>query len=333
MARPNKNNAVFFTHDADMRNDVKVRALRRQFPHLGYEIWCYILETLTDSESFEIDFTDIGLELLAADYEVTPQQLTEIVDYCCRINLLQRSEDGSRLYSEAHQRRFAPLIDRRFKLSEAGKRGMEKRWKGNKVVITNDNEVITSDNIVEKSKEDKSRGDKSKVKENKEKKNKEKDKFPYDVVVRLWNETCKTLPQVKTLNDSRRQKIKNRLNEIAPNDPMGWKDKIQDLFNRVAASDFLTGSNGWHATFDWIFENDKNWVKVMEGNYDNENRMTRKAGQQFTTINGSDLGIGERVENGRRTYGTGIATIPFSAPPRPSDKHSWDTKNQTWILL
>ena len=40
---------------------------------------------------------------------------------------------------------------------------------------------------------------------------------------------------------------------------------------KMQASHFLRGDNkrGWKASFDWLFENDKNWVKVYEGNYDN----------------------------------------------------------------
>ena len=43
MARPKKNNAEYFTHDADMRNDVKIKALRRNFPTQGmpYGITCW----------------------------------------------------------------------------------------------------------------------------------------------------------------------------------------------------------------------------------------------------------------------------------------------------
>jgi len=44
------------------------------------------------------------------------------------------------------------------------------------------------------------------------------------------------------------------------------------LFEKAQASKFLRGDNrtGWRASFDWIFENPENWVKVLEGNYDNE---------------------------------------------------------------
>ena len=45
---------------------------------------------------------------------------------------------------------------------------------------------------------------------------------------------------------------------------------IHLLFEKMMQSKFLRGDNkrGWKASFDWLFENDKNWVKVYEGNYD-----------------------------------------------------------------
>ena len=34
-------------------------------------------------------------------------------------------------------------------------------------------------------------------------------------------------------------------------------------------SEFLKGSNkaGWKASFDWVFKNSENWMKILEGNY------------------------------------------------------------------
>lgn len=48
------------------------------------------------------------------------------------------------------------------------------------------------------------------------------------------------------------------------------RDTIQLLLEKMNKSSFLRGDNGqqWKATFDWLFENGKNWVKVLEGNYD-----------------------------------------------------------------
>ena len=109
MARPIKNNAEYFSHDCNMRNDIKIKALRRKFGHTGYAVWCFILETLTDSDFFQIDFSSVNRELLAADYDISPELLTDIVNYCVLIGLLQKTEDNL-LYSKTHQRGFSALL-------------------------------------------------------------------------------------------------------------------------------------------------------------------------------------------------------------------------------
>ena len=167
MARPKKNNAEYFTHDADMRNDVKIKALRRKFSHTGYAVWNYLLETLTDNDYFDITWDEINIELLAADYDVSVEELTEIVEYCVKIGLLQLENDV--LKSDAHQNRFNELLDNRVKKSEAGKKGMAKRWGQNdNIVIENDNSVITplQKTITENNKVKESKVKESKVNNN-----------------------------------------------------------------------------------------------------------------------------------------------------------------------
>ena len=176
MARPKKNNAEYYTHDADMRNDVKIKALRRKFSHTGYAVWNYLLETLTDSDFFEVEWEEINIELLAADYDVSVEELTEIVEYCVKIGLLQLENDVLR--SDAHQNRFRELLDNRVKKSEAGKKGMVKRWGQNdNIVIENDNSVIENDNSVitplQKTITENNKVKESKVKESKGEESKE----------------------------------------------------------------------------------------------------------------------------------------------------------------
>ena len=311
MARPKKNNAEYFTHDADMRNDVKIKALRRKFSHTGYAVWNYLLETFTDSDFFEIEWTEMSIALLAADYDISVSELTEIVEYACRIGLLQMNDDKTVLFSIAHKHRFYQLLERRTKLSEAGKRGMAKRWASDNQPITPHNEVITSD---------------SKAKETKEEETKGKDRYPYQDIADLWNSVCKSFPKISKLSDTRRAKIKARLNEFGK--PESWMPTCEALFEEVEASSFLRGENksNWQATFDWLFINGTNWIKVMEGNYANKGQQ-HKAG-------GIKLGPGEWIEqDGRRTYGTGRVTIPMNAPPRPGDKYAWDAATQKWIFL
>lgn len=47
--------------------------------------------------------------------------------------------------------------------------------------------------------------------------------------------------------------------------------------------------------------------------------------------NGLKLGIGERIENGRRTYGSGRYNIPMDAPPRPREGTYWNESNRQWV--
>ena len=111
MARPRKNNAEYFSHDANMRDDLKIKAVRRKFSHTGYAVWNYLLETLTDSDFFEIVWDDVIIDLLAADYGVTVELLDEIVNYLVKIGLL--CLDGNKLYSPSHRKRLAPLMTER----------------------------------------------------------------------------------------------------------------------------------------------------------------------------------------------------------------------------
>jgi predicted phage replisome organizer len=87
---------------------------------------------------------------------------------------------------------------------------------------------------------------------------------PYEEIKTIYNEICKSLPKVNTLSSSRKKKIKCRWIEI------GSMDKFKALFEKSENTPFLKGNNprGWTATFDWLMENDKNWSKVMEGNYE-----------------------------------------------------------------
>ena len=93
----------------------------------------------------------------------------------------------------------------------------------------------------------------------------------FSEIKELWNTTCLGYQKILALSEARKNKIKIRITE------MGGEDKaipiLAELFKKMQASKFLQGDNprGWKATFDWLFQNDTNWVKVYEGNYDTTN--------------------------------------------------------------
>lgn len=320
-----KDRMRFFSHDVDMRNDLKIRGLRRQFGNEGYAVWCYLLEILTDSEDLCVDIDVMG-DLLAADFDIERELLFSIVGYCTSVGLLIK--DGSILYSKRHRERIRGVVDKARELSErrseAGKRGMQKRWgkkHNDNEDITPDNKPKTTDNELEESREEKTRVEKTR---------KEKIEYPCDGVAKLWNEICTSLPKVMRLSDARRDKIRARLREWGDTDPDKMLDNARSLFLRIERSDFLTGRSGkWKgASFDWIFDSRNNWVKVIEGNYDNV-----RGGGSDAPSSMNSLGVGEFIDgNGNRTYGSGKAIIPQDAPPRPSARHTWNASNNQWIL-
>lgn len=111
MARPKKLNADYFSHDADMRNDPKLKALRRKYGIQGYAIWNMMLEVLTDSDHFEYEWSELNVELLSGDFDVEPKFLEEVIDYCIRLKLFQKEENV--LFSEKMKSRFDSLLSKR----------------------------------------------------------------------------------------------------------------------------------------------------------------------------------------------------------------------------
>ena len=111
MARPKRYNADYFSHDSDMRNDAKIKAVRRKFGHLGYSIWVMLLETLTDKDGFTLDWDELNIELVAGDFDIESIKLVEIVDYFKKLKMV--TVEGNKIWSEKLIDRFSGLLNKR----------------------------------------------------------------------------------------------------------------------------------------------------------------------------------------------------------------------------
>ena len=82
----------------------------------------------------------------------------------------------------------------------------------------------------------------------------------------IYNENRGTLPQAKVFTPERRRKCKTRL---AHHDSY-FLVNFENAVVHAAQSSFCTGKNdrGWKVTFDYLIANDTNWVKLVEGNFD-----------------------------------------------------------------
>ena len=320
MARPKKQSVEYFPHFTKGGRTIFI--LENKFGNDGYAFWFKLLEVLAESDGHYYDCSNNpNWEFLLAKTrcdEVTANDIIKtLIDlgkvdadlWEKRVIWVQNLVDH---FVEIYRRRSAVVPKKpSFRVENPTSKGVS------------DGENPTTGVVSD----DKNPERKEKEREVKESKGKRKS-YPYEDIVRLWNDTCVSLPRVQKLSDSRRNKIKCRLDEFGK-DEAAWLPTAEALFEAVQASDFLCGRGGssWKASFDWLFDNSNNWVKVMEGNY--ANKGAAKPQQQ----NEPRLGVGEYIANGRRTYGSGQAVIPMDAPPRPSEKYCWNAESQNWIML
>jgi len=160
MARPKKNNADYFSHDADMRNHRKMKAIRAKFGLEGYAIWNMVLEVLSNADFFKIEFDEVEVELLAGDFGIESEKLQEMLIYFRRLKLIK--EDEGFLFSPSLIERMQPLLDVRSKkrLWAEGKNTKKDGKNDNSKVLDGKNKVLDGKSAQSKVKE-------SKVKESK----------------------------------------------------------------------------------------------------------------------------------------------------------------------
>jgi hypothetical protein len=113
MSRPKKEYCDYFSHDRDMRNHRKIKALRLKYGIQGYAIWVMFLEFLTGNDNNIFKNTDIELELLSGDFGVPANEIIDIINYCLKLNLLVE-KDGV-IYSESLNERLEYVYNKRKK--------------------------------------------------------------------------------------------------------------------------------------------------------------------------------------------------------------------------
>lgn len=118
-------------------------------------------------------------------------------------------------------------------------------------------------------------------------KDKNKNRIEYKHIIDMYNDTCVSLPKVKSLSDNRKKAIKARLNTYTV-------EQFKEVFDKAEKSDFLKGNNNrnWQANFDWLMK-DSNFAKVLDGNYDNRVNQTQMTGGNSNgRIDGSNTDVG-----------------------------------------
>ena len=258
---------------------------------------------------FNIEWQEVLLEYPA---EVRLEVYDAIIEYVASGTLSELKPMARIAFSfikkeiDYNEQRYQDVVNKR---SEAGKRSAESRNNNKSTNSTNVNKCQqASTNATDNVNDNDNDNDLKKG-------NKSNDLFPKE------NETL--------FPDSQTQASKPT-KKFSPPTLQDVQAYCKERNNTVDAEHFLAyyQANGWKVGKNPM----KDWraaVRTWE-----RNRSTTSANGQSGVANvptGVKLGVGERIVDGRRTYGQGKANIPMNAPPRPADGYSWDMDNGRWI--
>ena len=286
--------ANYFSHDSNARNSDKIIRLRMKHKAAGYGVYFMILERLREEEGY-MSVKDYNM--IAFDLREDASLIKSVVE---DFGLFVFTEDGEYFYSESFNARMEKMETTSENRSIAGKIGAEKRWGKKRGLVSNNQGVIvmedgkTMANAIEtdgKTIANAIKSDSNKIKENKINNNNplssDDDKSPFDEgdtassrppipyqkVVDMWNAMTDRLPgtpRVAKLTDERRRKVAQRLKEMGEKDIGKAMETYQSVLERIPKSQFFVEK--WKPSFDWLFANGSNWVRIIEGNYGETNR-------------------------------------------------------------
>ena len=101
--------------------------------------------------------------------------------------------------------------------------------------------------------------------------------FDWELIKETWNKIATEFDNIKAVNKittTRKAKIKTRSEE-----GFDLIEKQPEVLEAITNSDFLQGKSGgrkWSITFGFLFHNDTNWVKIIEGGYGGNSNKNAK---------------------------------------------------------
>lgn len=299
----------YFQHDYNARNDPKLQALMIKYGLAGIgAFWC-IVEMLYEQDG-TLPITSISS--IAYTLHVDEEMLKNIV---CKMDLFECNKKF--FWSRSVRRRLGIINE----ISDIRRKAAEKRWKSNKKNDANAMQKQCKCNANEQNNNAKAmqiecKSNAIKKKEIKEKEIKEdykeegsslrseplsseavdanaagekievfkseEEKYLDDFckkVADYFNKKMqgKEITKIRQLTSARKASIKARLKESSETEVFAAIDKTSE-------SDFLNGcgNRGFKASFDWLFR-PRNYIKVLEGNYDNnrKNKASADSRNQF----------------------------------------------------
>ena len=281
--RPLKQNADYFSHDNDMRNDEKIKAIRHNFKHDGYSVWNMILEKLCKADNFKIKYTGIDLELMAGDFEIDTARLKDMIDYFIKIDLLQNETDY--IYSKHFIDRLQPLFSKR-----------ERQRKGLSLAITKNKGVIVSESTQSKVKERKGKESKVNITTTTSgKPDKPKSKIEQDFDT-FWS----VYPKKKSRHDATRAWKKAKPDITAVLSALSWQK---------ASADWVK-DNGQYIPHPATYINRGGYLDENPSQYAKRNKEVKKDIYIEPKLKDEDFATPEQMAEHRNRVKEGIKEVP-----------------------
>lgn len=236
--------AYYFSHDANARQDEKILMMLSEHGWEGYGIYWALVEMMFESSETVLNHNKI--KGISFSYNIDITLLQSVINTCITEELFV--SNGEQFWSESLKIRKSKYHEIKTKKSEAGKKGMAKRWgeqQKDNTVITKDNTVITEDN---------------KGKERKGKEIKEKDHTDINI---LFEDVWKEYPNKRGSKPSALKSFKKALKEGTTIEEI--KKGIEQYTEYCNSSDWYSPANGstWFNQQRW---NDDYSVKDKSSN-------------------------------------------------------------------
>lgn len=112
-------------------------------------------------------------------------------------------------------------------------------------------------------------------------------------IIKYYQTNCVDLKQLRVVTEDRKKAVKDILKKYGP-------DTVKEVLDKAQSSSFLKGETGtWKCGFDWIFK-EKNFVKILEGNYDKD--FTAKKKRKYDTNVSTDTYTEEEMEEVKKYH-------------------------------
>jgi len=101
------NDARYFTHDDNARNDPKIKALMKKYGVEGYGRFWIIVETMRATRGQKINIKEYVLESLAEEMKCSTDEIKRFLDDCVKFDLFVK--EGDFYYSDSLLERLSYL--------------------------------------------------------------------------------------------------------------------------------------------------------------------------------------------------------------------------------